>query len=235
MQLQFRDFFEPALLLILLCQSHGAIAFNRPDEGFPQFFVCEPKGFIGRKPTVPEHSLELDMVELLQNAQTGADNFILAPRVAPFDLAALLVDEPFCLLDDLEGERQRKTALRTRARLVDEVDDVYPFDISILGVVVMPTDNLVLRRMRLLLYRVIYFDDTIGFRRERRPPTATSGLFARQTPAAGDGQLRTSFGGRGADCRYSGSCTRCEYACDLAGGIESARGMGASSQRDALS
>ena len=139
----------PALLLVRLTQGDFAIGLEGTDKVALLLLFDEHHGFRRGKPHIEEHKAKGDAVGhgLLDQLLTHR---ILGHRTAPFLLLRLGVHILLGLGHQVEAHRQTHPLAAIQRR--QEVD---PFEHPIFGVVVMPTDNIVLVGVRLLLNRVV--------------------------------------------------------------------------------
>ena len=76
---------------------------------------------------------------------------VLADLTSAFLFARFLVDILLGLVDDLKGNWQPGFL-----SMIQRCQEIDPFDSSILGMIPMPTDDLILVRVRLFLNRIVY-------------------------------------------------------------------------------
>ena len=138
-----------ALLLVGLTQGDFAIGFQGTNKVAVLLLFDKDHGFCRGKPHIEEDKAKGNAIahRLFDQLLT---HVILGHRTAPLLLLRLGVDILLGLGHQVEAHRDTHALAAIQRR--QEVD---PFEQPIFGVVVMPTDNIVLVGVRLLLNRVV--------------------------------------------------------------------------------
>lgn len=142
----------PALPFVRLSESHFAVTLQGHDELSLQLSFDQAHILCRGIPHVREHVTELDLI-VVSLPEQCLIMFVLADGRASLGLAVLLVHVPLGLGYQPEAHRERYFQLRHMVQQGEEVD---AFDHAVLGMVIVPGDDVVLVCVWLLRDRVVH-------------------------------------------------------------------------------
>src|SRR5215210_230102 len=158
-----------------------AVTLDGHDELLAQILLYVAHVLRGGVPYVAQHIAELDPI-VLASPEHPSVVLVLTQRALSLPPLLLLIEDPFALLDELEGHRDRKVS-----HLVKGAKEIDAFDGSTLAVIVMPADQLALISVGLLLNGIVHDQHAIlgvlqaaHQRFDQLPQGGRAKLFARE-------------------------------------------------------
>jgi len=149
-------------LFCLRRERHVPIGFQGADDIFVQgaFHTFQVVG--GRVPGIPKHRAECHPIGVDQHLEPATHQGIVRDGACPFRLAGVLVLVRLRFHDDFVGQGQREIRAIITCTVIDEIQDMYPFDVRVSGVINVPTHDVIFVGIGCLFNGVVHINDAIS-------------------------------------------------------------------------